>query len=104
MYLRHVVSGSGVKTDLQKVDAVLNYAAPVDVKSLRSFLTSYCRRFIPGFSQVAGPLHALTKKDALLEWGPQCQEKLKELLMSSPVLVFLDFKRWFILETDAFGA
>ena len=37
-------------------------------------------------------------------WTGQCQttfEELKELLTSSPVLTYLDFKKPFILETDA---
>ena len=56
---------------------------------------------------MAGPLHALTKKDALFVWGPECQtafEDLKQLLTSSPVLAFLDFSKGFVLKTDASGA
>ena len=85
------------------------YPVPNDVKSLRSFLglASYYRRFVPGFAKVAGPLHALTKKDSPFIWGPECQAafaELKQLLTSSPVLAFPDFTRGFILETDASGA
>ena len=64
---------------------------------------SYYRCFIPGFSKIAGPLLALTKKDALFEWSPRCQhafEKVKQLLTSAPVL---SFPKRFILETDASG-
>ena len=108
VYLGHVVTAKGIQTDPLKLKAMRAYPVPTDVKSLRSFvgLASYYRRFVPGFAKVAAPLHALTKKDAPFVWGPECQaafENLKRLLTSSPVLVFPDFTRGFILETDASG-
>ena len=69
-------------------------------------LASYYRRFVPNFAKVAGPLHALTKKDVPFLWTPQCQhsfDTLKELLTSAPVLSFPQFDKPFILETDASG-
>ena len=49
--------GHGVSTDAKKLEADCEFPAPIDVE------TSYYRRFIPNLSKVAGPLHALTKKD-----------------------------------------
>jgi len=46
----------------------------------------------------------MTKKDSVFEWSSSCQhafERLKQLLTSAPILIFLDFKKRFILETDA---
>lgn len=108
-YLGHVVSGNGIQTDPKKVDAVRHFPTPVDVKTLRSFLglASYYRRFVPNFSKIAGPLHALTKKDVSFHWTSECQlafENLRHLLTSSPVLAFPDFGKRFVLETDASGA
>ena len=56
-----------MQTDPRKLLAVQQYPIPKDVKSLRSFLGLY-KRFMPGFSKVAGPLHALTKKDVDFVW------------------------------------
>ena len=108
-YLGHVVSEKGVQTDPRKIAAVEKYPTPRDLRTLRSFLglTSYYRRFVPGFSKVAGPLHALTKKDVDYVWSPECEkafQQLKELLTTAPLLSFPDFSRPFILETDASGA
>ena len=108
-YLGHVVSAEGVRTDLKKQEAVAKYPPPSDARSLRSFLglASYYRKFVPNFAKVAGPLHALTKKEASFVWSPQCQqafEKLKALLTSAPVLAFPEFANPFIQETDASGA
>ena len=64
-YLGYNVSVEGISADFSKVDAVKRFPTPNDVSSLRSFLglASYYRRFIPGFSKVAEPLFALTRKD-----------------------------------------
>jgi len=104
----YIVSESGISADKSKVEAVTSFPLPNSVKQLRSFLglASYYRRFIPGFSKIAGPLFALTKKDALFEWSSRCQhafEKLKRLLTSAPILSFPNFTKRFILETDASG-
>ena len=108
-YLGYVVSSDGISPDSAKVAAVREFPQPSDLKTLRSFLglASYYRRFIPQFSVVASPLHALTRKNAAYVWDPVCQrafEHLKELLTAAPVLAFPDFSREFMLETDASGA
>ncbi|XP_062420887.1 uncharacterized protein K02A2.6-like [Pungitius pungitius] len=58
-FLGHQVSAQGIGTDPDKIDAVKKWPIPSTVKELRSFLgfCSYYRRFIGGFSQIAGPLH-----------------------------------------------
>lgn len=88
------------------------------MKELQSFLgfCSYYRRFIQGFSHIAGPLHDLVNR-CLSEkrttkarnqfcamWTPECEssfEQLKQKLTSAPILGFADFTRPFIVETDA---
>ena len=107
-YLGHVVSEAGIAVNPEKVEAVRSFPQPTNLKKLRSFLglASYYRRFIPNFSKVAGPLYALTKKNAELSWTPKCKEvfeNLKELLTTTPVLAFPEFSHSFILETDASG-
>ena len=94
-YLGHVVSAEGVRTDPAKPQAVLEFPVPTNVKQLRSFLglTSYYRRFIPQFAKIAGPLHALTKKNSEFTWTAVCQgvfEKLRNLLTSAPMLAYPD--------------
>ena len=81
---------------------------PTDVTKVNQFLglASYYRRFVPGFSSIATPIHALTKKNALFQWTPQCQsafDRLKELLVTAPVLAYPRFgpEEEFVLETDA---
>ncbi|KAL1270914.1 hypothetical protein QQF64_029930 [Cirrhinus molitorella] len=117
-FLGHVVSAQGVSTDPEKVSAITLWPVPNTLKELRSFLgfCSYYRRFIEGFSKVAGPLHdvvnacvhqqSAAQADKLfkLSWTPECQqafEHLKERLTSAPTLGYADFTLPFVLETDA---
>ena len=105
-YLGHIVSAKGIEADPKKVVAVQQYTVPENLKKLRSFLglASYYRRFIPNFSAVACPLHALTRKNSPFEWTADCQasfDELKELMTKAPLLAYADFTRPFLLETDA---
>ena len=81
LYLGYVVSESGISADKSKVEAVEKFPVPTSVKQVRSLvgLASYYRRFIPGFSKIAGPLFVLTKKDSLFEWSPSCQQAFERL-------------------------
>jgi len=107
-YLGYVVSRQGITADPSKVAAVREFPIPKSVRELRSFLglASYYRRFIPGFSRIAGPLFALTHKGSEFIWSTECEnvfKQLKSLLTDAPLLVFPDFEKEFILEIDASG-
>ncbi|GFX59717.1 retrovirus-related Pol polyprotein from transposon 297 [Trichonephila clavipes] len=59
------------------------------------------------FSSLAAPLTEVLKgktKKGYINWSSECQEsfvQLKEKLSTNPVLYVPDFKRQFILQTDA---
>lgn len=110
VFLGHVISADGISPDRTKTEKVRNYPAPVDVSSVRPFLglTSYytCRRIVPGFTKIAAPLHALTKKSVEFIWTDEYQlafDSLKNFLCSAPVLAYPLFgpEQQFIVETDA---
>ena len=57
-----------------------------------------------GFAAIAGPLHALTRKDAVFHWSAECQaafDRLKHLVTTSPITAFPHFSQAFRLYTDA---
>lgn len=67
-------------------------------------MIGYYRRFIPRFSKIAAPLHALFKKDAKFEWKAEQENafmSLKAKLTMQTILQYPDFSKEFILTTDA---
>ncbi|GAU25204.1 hypothetical protein TSUD_151040 [Trifolium subterraneum] len=106
-YLGHVVNGQGVSMDKEKIQAVLDWPPPKNIKQLRGFLclTGYYRRFIQSYAKIASPLTDLLKKEAYV-WTTQAKaafQQLKNAITSAPVLALPNFTKTFILETDASG-
>lgn len=107
-FLGHVVGRDGLRPNPKKIEAIQKIEPPTDVKGIRSFLglCSYYRKFVKDFSKIAKPLSTLVKKDVKFVWENKEQEafdKLKACLMKYPVLQHPDFKKPFILITDASG-
>ena len=105
-FLGHVVSADGIYVDPQKVEAAASWEQPTTVTEVRSFLglAGYYRRFIEGFSKIAGPLHCLTRKGVNFEWTDRCEESfqtLKEKLTSAPVLTLPEGNEGFKVYIDA---
>jgi hypothetical protein len=129
-YLGHVISAKGITPDPEKIEALKNYERPTSVVEIQSFLglASYYRRFIKNFADIAHPLIELTKKkkdkgnqnnktkhqaskfskpvvtSESFEWGDAEQEafeKLRECLITPPIVAFPDFEKEFLIFTDA---
>jgi hypothetical protein len=105
VFLGHVVSKEGTRLDLSKVAAVRGFPVPTTIVNVRSFfgLTGYYRRFIRGYSKLAGPLFELTKKDVVFVWNQDYQnafDALKRALIGAPILMRPNFKDPFVLDVD----
>jgi len=78
---------------------------PENISELRSFLGSvgYYRKFINNFVMIAVPLYKLLWKNVPYIWENTHQDsfnKLKEALISAPILRYPDFNKRFIIRTD----
>ncbi|KAG5881734.1 hypothetical protein JTB14_037521 [Gonioctena quinquepunctata] len=105
-YLGHLITPHGIKSDPNKVRAILEREPPIDVKQVMSFIQncSWFRRFIENFANVSKPLTSLLKKNAKWIWGTDQQnsfDRLKELLTSTPILQQADIRLPYVLRTDS---
>jgi len=105
-FLEVVIGPSGVEMQKEKVEGVLNWPAPKNVKEVQKFLglANYYKRFIKDFAKIAVPLHALVRKEQEWKWEKEQEEafgKLKEVFTTEPILAILDIDREMRVEADA---
>lgn len=108
-YLGYIVDEEGLRADPNKINAILEYPIPKTKKDVRKFLgtCSWFRRFIPNFSAIASPLNKLTasgKNAPKFVWNSKADEaftKLKECLVSTPILACPNFDLPFAVHCDA---
>ena len=104
-YLGHRVTEEGPLPDPSLLIAIWEIQPPKNATEVRSFLglACYYRRYVKNFAAIAGPLHALTRKDAVFHWSSECQDsfdRFKTLLTTSPITAFPNFSLPFRLYTD----
>ena len=105
-YLGYVINKDGLKTNSEKIDPILNYPTPRNLKQLRRFIgmVGWYARFIKDLSSLKVPLNELLKKDVSWHWGEPQQRAFEKLLLSltqAPVLARPDPNIPFCLQTDA---
>ena len=92
--------------DPTKLQGIRDWPAPSTVKGVQSFLGfgNFYHRFIPHYSDLARPLHNLTKKDSLWKWTSIKQhafDVLKSKFIEAPVLLLPDKTKLFTIKSDA---
>ena len=122
-YLGHLISEEGTAPDPEKIRAIVDWKRPTNETELRGFLglTGYYRKFVPGYSKIAAPLHRILpptgkksrkkkkvptalKVNVGKDWNEDCTEAfqtLKDRLTSAPILGYPNFRLPFVLEIDA---
>jgi hypothetical protein len=95
-YLDHIITAQGVCADPGKIQAMVDWPFPKNIKALRGFLglTGYYRKFIRGYGSIASPLNDVAR---------EAFQALKGAVTQAPVLSLPDFSKLFIIEYDASG-
>lgn len=108
-FLGFVVDDKGLRTDPEKVSAILDYPIPTNSTEVRRFLglVMYYRRFLKDFSTICSPITDLLrnrKKGQPITWTPDADRafaEVKRILTNTPVLASPDFSKQFIISCDA---
>ncbi|MBW0592092.1 hypothetical protein O181_131807 [Austropuccinia psidii MF-1] len=105
-YLGYVVSSDGLKMDSSKVQQILNWPQPKNIKALQSFLgfANFYRRFIKNYSKKISALTSLLKKDSPFIFNEEALSQfqiLKEAFTTAPILSHFNPSLPTIVETDA---
>ena len=104
-FLGHEISREGIKPPSQKVDKILNYPIPKNIKELRRVLGmfNWFRKFVPNYSMIVSPLTKLTRKNVKFQWNSEQQaafDDLKQRLINSPALAFPRYDLEFHIAVD----
>ncbi|MBW0537824.1 hypothetical protein O181_077539 [Austropuccinia psidii MF-1] len=105
-YLGYFVSSDGLKIDSSKVQHIVNWPQPKNIKALQSFLgfANFYRRLIKNCSKKITPLTSLLKKDSPFIFNEEALSQfqaLKEAFTSAPILSHFNPSLPTIVETDA---
>ncbi|XP_065365361.1 uncharacterized protein LOC135958385 [Calliphora vicina] len=105
-YLGYVIGCGGIKTDPEKIESILKWPVPKNIKQVRGFLglAGWYRRFIENFSTVVFPITEVLSTKRKYQWTESAQtafDTIKTMLTTAPVLSNPDFSQKFYLHCDA---
>jgi hypothetical protein len=103
--LGHIVCKQGLLGDPTKIAVIVNLPSPKLVRQLRETLghTCYYKKFIKGYAHITAAMEKLLNKDTRFQWNEGCQQgldTLKEKLVTSPILVFPNWEKTFLVHVD----
>ncbi|TRZ09973.1 hypothetical protein HGM15179_017135 [Zosterops borbonicus] len=106
-YLGHWLSQGKKKLDPERVARIIALPTPKTKRQIRQVLglLRYCRQWIEGFSEKVKFLYERLNSDRV-KWTEQNEldfQKLKEVLMTAPVLTLPDVNKEFQLFVDVSG-
>ena len=92
-FLSMIVSRDGIKMDPEKVNAILKWPDPMNVKQVCTFLGlgNFYRHFIKDYAVISHPMVDLTCKDIIFNFGDKEKalfEALKAAFTTVPMLQY----------------
>jgi hypothetical protein len=106
MFLGFILEPGTLRVDPDKIKEILSWPAPTNVKEVQAFIgfCNFCKRFIPRWSELSGPLTELSKKGVTFEWNKAQQENfelIKQEFVKDTILLIWRGDRPCFVETDA---
>jgi len=92
--------------DPRKVETITKWESPTSVHDIQVFIgfANIYKRFIQGYSSIAAPMTALTRKGIKFKWSEACEKAfqcLKKAFTSAPILKYFDLDLKIAVKTDA---
>jgi len=102
-YLGYVISTQGLRMDPAKVQSIVSWPPPQNLKELQIFLgfTNFYRRLLRNYAQLTNPLTALLRQDTPFDLPITCFNEIKSAFQSAALLLHPDETKPFVIETDA---
>jgi len=105
-FLGYIITDQGIKVDEEKIEKILQFKTPRNLKKLQSFLglCNYYRKFKVKYSDLTGRFAPVLSSKSVWKWGQQEQENfenIKRNFVKSVMLKHPDFEKPFYLSTDA---
>lgn len=105
-FLGHIVSGTGVKPDPDRIVAIQNFPAPKSQKQLRSFLglCNFFRQFVPKYAMIMDDMRELLGGKMKWRWTEKAAkafEELKAAFQRQVILSQPNLNQKFLIECDA---
>jgi hypothetical protein len=100
--LGHIVSTYGVKINPTRVEAIHKLSLLRSKKDIQSFLgtINFIRRFIANFAELTKYITCMLGKDYEVKWTKEARhsfESIKKSIMTSPVLISMNFDKYFYI-------
>ncbi len=105
-YLGHILGNNTVRPLTDNLVSIKEFPKPKNKKNIRQFLgkINFYRKYIQNAAQVLEPFHNLLRKNVEFQWTGECQksfEKVKDYLISEPILAVFDRSLPIHIYTDA---
>ncbi|KAG0736415.1 hypothetical protein G6F57_014086 [Rhizopus arrhizus] len=105
-FLGFIVTGTGVRSNPDKVEPIRTWPRPTKIPKLQSFLglCNFYHRFMKNMSSIAAPLYKLLRKDQGWRWEDaeeKAFQRLKEMMSELPELGYPDSNLPYEVHCDA---
>ena len=105
-FLGFIITQEGILANPDKVEAIMLFPEPKNIKQLQSFLglCNFYRKFQENYAHTTSKLSAVLQKNKQWKWGDTERNAFNEIKRKFSHMIMMnhpDFNKTFYLQTDA---